>query len=47
MFTFTPPSGEAQRMKRSPKTRVSSLVMVKPNALTYQSAVRRGSGDFR
>ncbi len=46
MFTFMPPSADAQRMKRSPKDRTSSLVIVNPNALTYQSAVRRGSGSL-
>ena len=47
MFTAMPPSSLWQRMKRSPNTRVSSLTILKLNALTYQSAVFFGSGDFR
>src|SRR5438093_3019148 len=47
MFTPIPPSSLWQRMKRSPKTRVSSLMILKLKALTYHSAVFRGSGAFR
>src|SRR5262245_24968660 len=47
MFTAMPPSTLWQRMKRSPNTRVSSLTILKSNAPTYHSAVRRGSEAFR
>ena len=47
MLTAMPPSSLWQRMKRSPKTRVSSQTILKLNALTYQSAVFFGSGAFR
>src|SRR5215212_8311166 len=47
MFTLIPPSSLLHRRKRSPNTRVSSLVIWKLNALTYQSAVFFGSGDLR
>src|SRR5262245_63732411 len=47
MLTAMPPSSLWQRMKRSPNTRVSSLMILKLNAPTYHSAVLRGSGDFR
>src|SRR5262249_25972811 len=41
------PSSLAHRTKRSPKTRTSSLRILKRKAWTYQSAVFRGSGAFR
>src|SRR5207245_2279365 len=41
------PSSLVQRTKRSPNTRVSSFTILKPNAVTYHSAVLRGSGAFR
>src|SRR5947207_5331909 len=47
MFTLIPPSALLQRRKRSPKTRVSSLVIWKSNAFTYHSAVFFGSGAFK
>src|SRR6267142_2278946 len=47
MFTAIPPSSLWQRTKRSPKTRVSSLMILKLKALTYHSAVFRGSDAFR
>jgi hypothetical protein len=47
MFTLMPPSALEQRMKRSPNTRTSSELILKPKALTYHWAVFSGSGDFR
>src|SRR5438552_11139027 len=47
MFTLIPPSALLQRRKRSPNTRVSSLVIWKSKAFTYHSAVFFGSGAFR
>src|SRR5215212_2490331 len=47
MLTAIPPSSLWQRMNRSPKSRVVSPTILKLNALTYQSAVFLGSGDFR
>src|SRR5712692_6318384 len=47
MLTLMPPSALAHRTKRSPNTRTVSLVISKPNAVTYHSAVFRGSGAFR
>src|SRR5262245_419296 len=47
MLTAMPPSSLWQRTKRSPNTRVSSLMILKLKAFTYQSAVFRGSDAFR
>src|SRR6266404_3330076 len=47
MLTAMLPSSAWQRMKRSPKTRVSSLTILNANAFSYHSAVLRGSGAFR
>src|SRR5262249_37334408 len=47
MLTAMPPSSLWQRTKRSPNARVSSPMILKLKAFTYQSAVFRGSDAFR
>src|SRR4030095_14426999 len=47
MFTLMPPSALEQRIKRSPNTRNSSELILKPKALTYHWVVFSGAGDFR
>src|SRR5262245_5134521 len=47
MLTAMPPSSLCKRTKRSPNARVSSLMILKLKAFTYQSAVFRGSDAFR